>query len=258
MSQTKNLYGAVIRQASTTAHKCRFALPLLGIAALASLVPTSAKAALTLTLTELSGPDAGATATASDPTNTEVIYALPVGDFSTNIDVGFSNLNSGGAEATLQVHTLDITSNVSVPVVLQVSLTDNGFTFPGGSGSTLNLTSSVAATFVSSNNGDSVQFQSTAFDNTQSVSTPLQTTVSSGGLGSVAGSLAPDQSVPFTRGASYSLENVAIMSFSQANEQENVGGTTTTLVSGASVPDPTSLGAIAVGGLLMMRRRRSA
>src|SRR5271156_4273947 len=159
MSPMTYFNGALIR-------KSRIGLAMLGMTALAALAP-AAKGALVLTLTELAGPSAGATATVSDPTNTEVIYALPIGDFSTNIDVGFSNLNTGTSEATLQVHTLDITSNVAGPVVLQVQLMDNGFTFPGVSGSVLTLSSSLAATFEQSNAGDSVLFQSTAFDNTQ-------------------------------------------------------------------------------------------
>jgi hypothetical protein len=266
MSQMTNMGGALIRRASSMAIKSRFALPLLGMAALASLAPTSAKGVLTLTLTEIQAPagdpNLNATATfTADPSNPDQVTDFaPFGDFGTNINIGFSNLTTGSTEAELQVHNLDIQTNSNVvgQVALSVKLSDGNFTFPGSSGSVLTLQSSLSALFDNSAPGDVALFQSTAFDNTQTVSTPLQTSTSPGGVGTVAGSPAPDQSVSYTRGSSYSLQDVTVMFFSQAGENENVGGTTTTLSTGSSVPEPTSLGALAIGSLLMMRRRRSA
>jgi len=260
MSYLTNSTRRITSLGRTLIRNSRFALPLFGVAAASLLAPTSAKATLILTLDEISGPNAGATASVSDPTNTSVIYDSSLGDFSADIDIGFSNESSPGtgAEATLQVHTLEVTSTISTPVVLQVLLTDDGFTFPGSSGDTLSLTSSLnAATFVGSSSTDMVQFQSTAFDPT-AVSTTLQQSNAPVGGGTGTGSLPADQSATFVRGTTYTLKNVTTLYFSNANEQENVGGTTTTLDLSSSVPEPTSLSALAIGGLLLMRRRRSA
>jgi hypothetical protein len=236
----------------------RFALPLFGIVAASLLVPASAKATLVLTLDEISGPDAGATVTESDPTNTDVSYIGPLGDFSANVDIGFSNESSlgSGIEATLQVHSLEVESTTSVAAIMQVTLSDSGFSFPGSSGDTLSLNSfENAATFVDAGTSDKVQFQSTAFDPT-AISTTLQESDAPSG-GSGTGSAPPDESTTFVRGTSYTLQNVTTLYFSEASEQENAGGTTTTLDEGSSVPEPTSLSAIALGGLLLTRRRRS-
>jgi hypothetical protein len=245
-------------------NKMRRKSLVVGAALAGALCVTgSANAALMLTLTELSGPNAGTTApltvTALPATPTQVIYASAFGDFSTNINVGFSNATLGGGEAELQVNVLDITSNTDVTgAVLQVTLSDTGFTFPGVSGSTLSLTSAVAnSTFTKSTNGDAVTFQSTAFDSSpQSVSTPLQTVVSPGGDAAVSGSHPADQTVPFTRGTSYGLTNITTLTFSRAGEAENVGGTTTTLTS-TSVPEPTSAMVLLAGSALLLGRKRA-
>jgi hypothetical protein len=247
-------------------HKARFGgrwIALGSVVASSLYMAAPAKAALMLTLTELAGPNMGTTApvtvSALPATPTQVIYSLPFGDFSTNINVGFSNATVGGTEAQLQVNVLDITSNTDVAgAVLQVTLTDSGFNFPGTPGTTLSLTSAVnGSTFTKSTTGDTVTFQSTAFDSSpQSVSTPLQTVVSPGGDAAASGSHPADQTVPFTRGATYGLTNVTTLTFSRAGEAENVGGTTTTLVA-TNVPEPTSLAMLGVSSLFLMRRRRA-
>jgi hypothetical protein len=227
-------------------------------AACALCFAAPARAVLVLTLDEISGPDAGAHSVVSDPSNTQIVDTTPFGDFLTNIDIGVSNLNTPGPEAVLQIHELDIKSSVTAPVVLQITLADNGFNFPGNSGDTLTLTSAVGSTFTNSAAGDTVAFQSRAIDDNTSVVlgiTPGQTITSSGGLAAQADS-APDKSVVFTRGASYSLVNVTTMTFSLGTEEINAGGTTTTLLGSNNIPEPTTAALALIGGSAMLVRRK--
>lgn len=217
-----------------------------------------ASAALVLTLDELSGPAAGAHASFTDSTNTQIIDTSAFGDFLTNIDIGLSNLNAGGSEAVLQIHELDIKSNVSQPVTLQITLSDNGFTFPGVSGDLLSLTSAVGSTFTNSGTGDTVTFKSTASDDTSSTvlgSTPLQTVISTGGAAAQEDS-APDQTVAFLRGTSYTLTSVTTMTFTAPFEEINAGGTTTTLAASSNIPEPATAALALIGGAAMLLRRR--
>jgi len=239
-----------------------YGVPLFGILAVALLAPASAKGTLILSLDEISGPDAGqpgSSATEYDPANTEVSYAGTLGDFSVTIDTGFSNESSPGTEATLDIDTLDVKSLISAPVVLQVTLSDDGFTFPGLPGNVLNLASALGTTFQNSANTDTVTFQSTVSDTNSTVSTGLQTSTSPGGGPVAPGSSAPTPQVPFDWvAASYTLQNVTTLTFSTSGEIENVAGSTSTQVVSGSVPEPASLGTLALGGLMLMRRRRSA
>jgi hypothetical protein len=254
----------VMSFAQVLRRKSRLALPILGVAALAFLAPTPAKGALVLTWTETQGPDAGAHGSMSDPSNTIDVNSAPFGDFSTNVNVGVSNLNTGSTQAVLQINSIDSTFQPSSsgpfsgPVTLVITLTDNGFSFPGTSSSALNLVSAInSSTFVNSSAGDSASFYSIASDSPSNiVSTGVSTTTSPGGSSATPGSGAVDQSATFTRQAStYTLESILTLNFSIIGEQENVGGTTTTQVATGNVPEPTSLSALAIGGLLMMRRR---
>jgi hypothetical protein len=258
-----------MRQVMSFAHALRrksfLALPLLGVTTLAFLAPTPAKGALVLTWNETQGPDVGAHGSMSDSSNTIDVNSAPFGDFSTNVNVGVSNLTTGSTQAVLQINSIDSTFQPSAsgpfsgPVTLVITLTDNGFSFPGSSGSALNLVSAInSSTFVNSSAGDSASFSSIASDSGpgNTVSTAASTTSSPGGSSAIAGTGATDQSATFTRQAStYTLESILTLNFSTIGEQENVGGTTTTQIATGSVPEPTSLGALAIGGLLMLRRR---
>ena len=254
----------VLQTCSKLVRRNRFKLPLLGIAALPFLATTSANAALTLSWVETAGPRAGASGSDTDITNNVASNFMPFGDFSTSIDVGTSNENTGTTQAILQINSIDSvfvpSGPFSGPVVLQLTLTQDGFTFPGASGNTLNLTSAInSSTFANSSSSDNVTFLSTAFDTSDTATTPLETSTSPGGSSLVPGSGAPAQTVPFLRTAtSYTLENVLTLTFSTSGEEENVGGTTATVLGTPSVPEPASLGTLALGGLMLMRRRRAA
>jgi hypothetical protein len=236
---------------------------LMAGAVLAGLLFTgSAKAALVLTLTELSGPHAGATYTQTDPTNTAVIDVTPFasGDFSTNIDIGSSDLNTGVTQASLQIQYLNITSNVAGPVSLEISLSDNGFTFPGVPGDLLTLGSSASATLTNSKTGDTLTFQSQAYDGINTYTDPLQSlTVTNGSTGTQA---LPTNNVSTSfywdsAASAYSLADAATLNFSQAFEQENFNGTTVTTLSTTAVPEPVSAILLAPVMLLLGRRKRN-
>ncbi len=142
----------VMSFAQVLRRRSLLALPILGVTALAFLAPTPAKGALVLTWTETQGPAAGAHGSMSDPSNTIDVNSAPFGDFSTNVNVGVSNLNTGSSQAVLQINSIDSTFQPSSsgpfsgPVTLVITLTDNGFSFPGTGSSALRLSPALPLT----------------------------------------------------------------------------------------------------------------
>jgi hypothetical protein len=225
------------------------AATVVGVAATAGVRP--ADAALTLTLSE----PGFAPQTFIDTGNTGgVSYFGTYGTFSTNFIVGESNkLVNPTSVASLQVESLNVVSLGSggTTSTLTVTLSDNGYTFPGTAGSSDLLESSVGGTFTSPNAGDGVTFTSSVISpatttGLQSYTAP-STVVGTTSFSSVA------TPVGFIDPSTYSLTNVTKISLSGAGESVNVSGSTTVV---AAVPEPTTASVAAVAGLALLRRRR--
>jgi hypothetical protein len=215
-----------------------------------------ANASLTLTLSE----PGFSPQTYTDTTDTGAIsYFGDYGTFSTNFVVGESNKLTGGVTtgvASLQIESLNVVSlglGSGTPETLTVTLSDNGYTFPGTTGSTDKLGSSVGGTFTSPNAGDSVTFMSSVVS--PATTTGLQaytapaTVVGTTSFSSVA------TPVTFLDPSTYSLTNVTTITLSSSGESANVSGSTTVT---AAVPEPATASLAAVAGLALLRRRRAA
>jgi MYXO-CTERM domain-containing protein len=220
-------------------------------ALIGGLTAASARAALTLTLSEPGF--APVTGTASGNTDT---FFGSYGDFSTNIVVGFTNSATPSAAAELQIQTLNVINNNQTGTkALTISLTDTGYTFPGVPGQPLRMTSSIGGTLTSPVAGDTITFQSTATPTggpVLSTSTPPQTYVAPTTTPGAVGFSVPDANVLFTQTGSYSLSNQLVLSLASSGETANLSGSTTV----TAVPEPTILAAAAVAGLGLLRRRR--
>jgi hypothetical protein len=209
-----------------------------------------AHAALMLTLSE-----AGyAPVTLTDATNTgSLSYSGSYGDFSTNFVIGYTNqLTGAGPVANLQIESLDVTSLTnSGAKTLTVSLDDPGYTFPGTTGSTVTLGSSIGGTLTGASPGDAVTFQS--FVSSPAVSTGLQTFVVQGSPGASTPFSSAATPVPFVRGSTFELSDVTTISLAGAGDTANVSGATTVT---APVPEPATASLLAVASAMFLRRRR--
>jgi hypothetical protein len=216
----------------------------------------SSNAALILTATE----PGFAPITATETGNTgQVVLSGPVGDFTTNIVIGYTDINSPtSGSAQLQVESLDVenisgaTGTKTLTVTLQES---TPFTFPGTASSTDLLTSALGGTLTPSKVGDAISFQSFATPASgPAVATGLETYTFAASNAGATGFQVPNSSVTFGQSASYVLENISTLSLS-GGETINVSGTTTV----TAVPEPVSIGLIAGTAVLGLagRRRRA-
>lgn len=226
---------------------------LAGAIAASAMFVSSAKAALTLTLSETGF----APSTLTDSGNTgQVTFNGSYGDFSTNIVVGSSNKldPTPGPLAQLEIQTLDITKVGNAgSKTLTVTLTDDGYTFPGSTGTSDTLSSTVGGTISNGTAGDSVTFQSFAQPSGATPGLQTFTAVTPTGGSNQSFNL-PIISTNFTRGATYTLSNVTTISLSNGNESTNVSGSTTV----GAVPEPASAALLALLGTgLLGRARRS-
>jgi len=240
----------------------------LSAALAASLASSStARAALTLTLSEPGAPGSPTTTVTdngagdNDPASGNISFNDPnFGDFKTNIIVGFSNKNdpSAGPEADLQVQSLDITKNTNASAAtLIITLSDTGFAFPGNSGDNMLMSSSLAGTVTHSlaGSGDNVTFKSTS--NPSGVSTPLETAVlpAAGSISQPFTGSPPSTTANFVRGATYDLLNTTTITLSNGNESTNISGTTTVTSLGPSIPEPATGALLLIAGIPMLCRR---
>ena len=212
-----------------------------------------ARGALTLTLSE-----AGfSPLTVTDSSNSGALsFFGTYGDFQTNFIAGLSNKLSTPtpAAATLQIQSINVknTSAGGTTNTLTLTLSDDGYTFPAATGSTLSLDSAFGGSLSNATAGDSATFQS--FVLSPSTTTGLQTytaATTDPGTTSFSRNVVP---VTFVRPAAYTLENVTTVSLSGASEQANLSGTTT---ASPAVPEPASAAAIALLGAGLLGRRRA-
>jgi hypothetical protein len=240
---------------------------MLLVAAISGLVVSpKAKAALTMTVTELGVPGAQVY-TVDDATSPGVAsYTGPVGsDFYVSADIGTSNQSVGdGQQATLEITSIDISSYLPANTfrTVQITLTSTGFTFPATPGTTLQLGSGVTGSFTPPVAGDGVVFQSTEFSPTfGNTSTGVQsdpvTTAdvnSTGALFTFSDNATP---VSFVQDTTYGLESVTDITLGGSFKDTDVSGTTTvTSVPNTIVPEPT-LGMLAAVPFVLGLRRRS-
>jgi hypothetical protein len=217
----------------------------------------SADAALILTASE----PGFAPITATEIGNTgQVVLTGPVGDFTTNIVIGYTDLNSPSSPtAQLQVESLNVenVSGATGTKTLTVTLQETTpFTFPGISSSTDLMTSSLGGTLTPSTIGDSISFQSFATPSSgPAVATGLETYTFATASAGTSGFQVPNSSVTFVQSPSYLLSDVSTLSLS-GGETINVSGTTTI----TAVPEPVSIGLAAAAALVGLsgRGRRRA
>ncbi len=195
--------------------------------------------------------------TATEVGNTDqVILSGPVGDFTTNIVIGFTNLGSPNSSiAQLQVQSLDVENNSGQggTKTLTVTLEETTpFTFPGTASSVDLVTSALGGTVTPSSVGDSISFESFAIPATGPAvaAGPATYTFATANTGTMSFQV-PTTSVTFTQSPSYSLEDVGSISLA-GGETANISGTTTVSV----VPEPASIGLIAGTALAGLARRR--
>jgi len=228
-----------------------------GLLLAATYCARSTQAALTLVISEPGAAVPPAPITVTDMTNSgNVSYNGTFGDFQTTLDFGYSNKTtaSGAQQATLEITSIDITSLASSgnAETLVLTLTDNGFTFPGTSGSTLQLGSAITGTFTPPTGTEGVSFQS--FETTTNSTTGLQTAMPSlvppiGQFNSVA------TPVNFVRGSTYGLENVTSITLAGGADLTDVSGSTTVTAPSTGVPEPVSAGLVLTAGALGLVRR---
>jgi len=223
----------------------------------------SARAALQLRLetagaTTVNVVDNGAGDT--NPLAGQITFNGSIGNFATVITAGTSNSPGANGLAILQTHTISVRETTATRSTLTVTLGDTGFTNP--SGANLQMGSSFSGTFLSSTAGESVSFQSYADpSNTalgKAVTSGLHTAQLVNGSQAPVGFSTADRTATFTSNGPYSLSDVTVINLSQ-NGEANVGGTTSvTLPAGAGVPEPASIGVLALGALGLIARRRRA
>jgi len=224
---------------------------------------SSARAALQLRLatagaTTINVTDNGAGD--SDPTVGQIAFNGSIGNFATVITAGTSNSPGANGLAILQTHTISVRETTAARATLTVTLGDTSFTNP--SGANLQMGSSFSGTFLSSVAGESVSFQSFADPSNTALGTAITSGLHTASL--VNGSQAPvgfttaDRSATFTANGPYSLSDVTVINLSQ-NGQANVAGTTSVIApAGSGVPEPASLGVLALGAMGLIARRRRA
>jgi hypothetical protein len=218
---------------------------------------SSVRAALTLTISE---PGFAPVQVTDAATPGQVSYLGSYGTFSTDIEVGLTNINTPtDSSAYLQLKSLDVTNEASTGAAADLTVTlaeSTAFTFPGTPISLMALSSAMGGTITPATAGDTVSFQSIVTPETGGASSavitaaPTFTATDSTGAENV---VIPTESVDFTRTSSYTLENITDLSI-DPGEALNVSGTTSV----SSVPEPIGgslLAAAAAMGLARRRRR---
>lgn len=235
----------------------------LAAAAVTTSVARTARATLEMTLSTSDGAtpvtvvDNGAGDT--NPAVGQISFAGSIGNFATVITAGTSNAPGANGVAILQTHDISVRDTTASKDTLTVTMGDTGFTNPEGS--SLQLGSSFAGTFLSTTSGENVTFQSYAdsgnnlFGKTGTTAGLHSATLTNGSPAPVGFSTA-DRTANFSSTGPYSLTDVTTISLS-ANGQANVSGTTDVIQgAGAPTPEPASLGLLSLGAMALLARRR--
>jgi len=228
------------------------AVLMAGCAAALALTASSARGALTLTLSEPGY--APVTGTVSGSTDA---YVGSYGDFTTDVVVGYSNSTTPGSLGELQVQSLNIVDSAAgsgVSKALTITFTDNDFTFPGLVGSKELLTSSLGGTLIAGTAGDKITFQSTATPSSGTAANPgVQTyTDPISNAGSQSFNI-PAATATFTSTGLYTLSSQLVATFSTSGENANLSGTATVAT---VVPEPVSLSMMGIAATALLARRR--
>jgi hypothetical protein len=191
-----------------------------------------------------------------DPAAGSIRYLNNYGSFTIDIVVGKSNSGNVGDVARLEIGALNITNTANAERTLTISLSDTGYTFPGGVGSPLILFSTAAGTI--SNRGGTVTFQSFAdasnvefglgfgTDQLVFVNPPRSTATPFSGQTSRGG---------FTASGAFSLTNITTITLPAGGDLNSFSGKTELII-----PAPGGLVLLLSGvpliGLCWLRRRR--
>jgi hypothetical protein len=225
----------------------------LALAAAGLLVAAPAKAALLLNVGGNVVTDNGAGDL--DPSVGTINNTSTVGGFGVAITIAESTSPGNSTAGLLQISNLSIQNQSSGTGSLTITVSDNNYTAPGAGGVPMTLESDIGGTFSKGAAiGNTVTFQSFA-DPANGQPTALNPTPLlsfSKATSSTTESFSGSNQGGFTRAAGpYSLTNVTTITLA-AGGQVNISGTTTA----SAVPEPASLGVLALGGLLAARRRR--
>jgi len=173
--------------------------------------------------------------------------------YSVVITLATSNSPGTAAGGILQINSLDVQNGGTGPATLDLRVSDTNFTQPGTNGTQMLLASSMGGTFTCGVIGNSVTFQSSADpangQPASAVNTPVLTFTKSTALTSEP--FNGNNSVLWNRGAgAYSLADHVVINLS-AGGQLNVTGAT----NATAVPEPASLGLLALAVPFLARRR---
>jgi hypothetical protein len=268
MSITTNAAGTSIVKFLSARRKSHTVFGLLGLATAFLLAPAAANAALQLTVSETAfAPFMSSTGASSLVVDapSPPLALLPLGDFAFGNVVVSSTEGAGVAELTLNSATITNTDLHNVHTI-SLLIDDTDYNVPGGPGSTLSLKGAYSGTadavdgtsglatitsFADAKNDQDPSDPANAATTT-STSSPLKAFDFNSGIGDGTPTTFFQRS---TVGLGlYSLAGEITITLSPGGSI-NLNDNTFTFAN-VVVPEPTSLGILAAGGLMLMRRRR--
>jgi hypothetical protein len=227
---------------------------ICGLLAAGAMFAPTARAALMLNVGGNIVTDNGAGDL--DPTVGTINNTTNVGGFGVAITIGESNSPGNGTAGLLQISNLSIENQTGGTGSLTITASDTGYTAPGTAGVPMTLESDMGGTFSKGAAiGNSVTFQSFAdpLNSQPTAANPTPLLTFNKATSNTTESFSGSTQGAFTHGAgAYSLSNVTTITLA-AGGQVNLSGTTTA----SAVPEPATLGLLAMGGLLAARRRRN-
>jgi hypothetical protein len=190
----------------------------------------------------------------STPTDFKVVF------FGTTANPG-----SLGGSSNLMTSTTEVTNTTGSPHTLNINVTEQDYTFPGTSGSTLSMTSHIGGTVTTGGPSQTLTFQSFADNLNRDFGTDATTTSTGKQTPDVTGSMASsykNDATPATFSRTSTLYSVTVTNALAlvAGGDLNYGSTTTL----AATPAPaglvlalTGLPALGIGGWLRRRHKKA-